>query len=147
MRPTGQLRVERGDVLRQPSLDLPGQVVDEDLVGAGLDAVEPESRDVLGADLGCVDAGGHVGVDVADVQPRDGDAARLQVEAQGVALGPHGGLGGAVGVGEADPREHGVDGEDVTAARTASRPLLPTAAECAPDGSMAVLYSPASVDQ
>ncbi len=81
-----------------------------------LDAVEGLCGDALGSGLGRVDVCGHVGVDVADMQSGDVDAARLQVQTQGVGLRPEGRLGRAVGTEDTEPRQHRMDVQEVAAA-------------------------------
>ena len=86
-----------------PELGSRGQVVGEDLGQARLDAVQgrvPRHRGI-GLLVGG-DDGGHVGVHVADVQRRDGDAAWRQLLADRVGQRPCRGLGRRVGA-EARP--------------------------------------------
>ena len=92
----------------ESAADVAADVVGQHLVSARLDAVEGEVGDGGGVRLRRVDAGGHVGVHVPDVQPEHLGVLAQQLLAQSVGQRPSGGLARAVDGGRrpADPRQH-----------------------------------------
>lgn len=64
-----------------------GQVIGEDLVGAGGDAIECGRRDQCRVVLVAVQLGDHGGVHIADVQGGHGDVAGCELVPRRVGLG------------------------------------------------------------
>src|SRR5204862_15365 len=67
---------------------------------------------VGGVRLGGVDAGDHVGVDVADVDSDDLDTSGPELQSHGVGGAPHGGLGYAVGAAHREPGDDRGDADE-----------------------------------
>src|SRR5882757_446118 len=82
----GDLRADQVLVVAEACLDVPGEIVDQDLGQPGLQRVKSRPGHRARSDLVVVEADRHVGVDVADVHTQDLGALASELGPGGVGV-------------------------------------------------------------